>query len=68
MRQNPLVAQQAVGVLRQRAAETVQAPDHERVLAVAQLLERLRKLGAFLERSGRGVDEAALAAGDFERV
>jgi hypothetical protein len=49
-------------------AETVQAPDHERVLAVAQLLERLRKLGAFLERSGRGVDEAALAAGDFERV
>ena len=31
----------------QRAAETIQAPDHERVLAVAQLLERLRKLGPF---------------------
>ena len=52
----------------QRAAEAIQAPHHQRVLAVAQLLERPLELRPLRKRSRRGVAEPARAAGRFERV
>ena len=52
----------------QRATETVQAPDHQRVLTVAQLPECRRELWPLFQRPRRGIAKAALAADRLERV
>ena len=50
------------------SAQPVQAPDHQGVLAVAELLERPLQLRAVPQRSGGGIAKAAGASRAFERL
>src|SRR5450755_548367 len=52
----------------QRAADAIQAPHHQGVLAVAQLLQRPLELRPLRKRSRRGVAEPPGTARRFERV
>ena len=52
----------------QRATQPIQTPDHQRVLAVAQLFQHPLKLRPFAQRPGRGIAKAPGTPGAIERI